>query len=415
MIGNRLKTLRIQRNLTQEELSEGIISSSYISQIENDKKVIPRYIAEDLANKLNVPVDYLLGKDLEKNVSSIKQQLVNAFRFIDEKNYAAFIQQVNELKQSHKESISHPDVRTYLQVANIFIEFKKKNYQAVKTMTTDLVKDAPHFDPYPHMIINRIQGGLAYFHHEYEESIAHYKKATDIAAVNEFKDQIGRLYQFMGTCHAIIDNFYKAIQAFYSALHWFQEVADLKGQVCTYINLGNALADIQEEEEAVRHYKKAQSLIAYLNDAYLESTIEYNMAFSEFNLNNISKALSHLNRAIDIKKKLNDDCGLVRCQLLKCEINLADQDLKEMRRTLFNMLYRMDHINDPQILARYYRTFGDYFYTHGKMHEYENYYKKSIKYYEEINLSKEISKLYFSLAENTGNEQYYKYSAQHVN
>lgn len=94
-IGQFIKHYRLQANMTQAELADGLISVSYLSKIENGNQIPPRDIIELLSQRLDIPVDlmnqskdkhdklienwidHLLGEDVDSAVnmyeSSIKQ------------------------------------------------------------------------------------------------------------------------------------------------------------------------------------------------------------------------------------------------------------------------------------------------------------------------------------------------------
>ncbi|HEQ8685115.1 TPA: helix-turn-helix transcriptional regulator [Streptococcus pyogenes] len=81
-IKNRLKALRTQREITQDELvselnsklndGEKTVSKMTVSNWENNKHAIKPYKAQKLADYFNVPVPYLLGYMSEETLNSFK-------------------------------------------------------------------------------------------------------------------------------------------------------------------------------------------------------------------------------------------------------------------------------------------------------------------------------------------------------
>ena len=64
LLGVRIKTLREENNLTQEELASKInVTKSTISYYENSKRVPTVSNLHDLARVFNVSYDYLMGND----------------------------------------------------------------------------------------------------------------------------------------------------------------------------------------------------------------------------------------------------------------------------------------------------------------------------------------------------------------
>lgn len=71
VVGNRIKTLRLERRMTREELSEAAdISVSFIYEIETGKKSFSVYTLKRLTEALGVSTDYILG-DEEENVDNM--------------------------------------------------------------------------------------------------------------------------------------------------------------------------------------------------------------------------------------------------------------------------------------------------------------------------------------------------------
>ncbi|WP_369691840.1 helix-turn-helix domain-containing protein [Bacillus cereus] len=73
--GNRVKTLRMEKKLTQQELADKIgVSKSALSQIENNKTTPSRETVSALSRILEVTTDYLLGlseyRELDKEEAS---------------------------------------------------------------------------------------------------------------------------------------------------------------------------------------------------------------------------------------------------------------------------------------------------------------------------------------------------------
>lgn len=85
--GSRIKQLREEKNLTQEELAKRLsISKSAVSMYENDTRLPKRDIMESLADFFNVSIDYLYGKtNLTTLLLTSKERIVvEAYRRADQ-------------------------------------------------------------------------------------------------------------------------------------------------------------------------------------------------------------------------------------------------------------------------------------------------------------------------------------------
>lgn len=78
--GQRFKQLRIEKNLTQQELAEDFnktyghnFAKSSISQYENDKRKPETEALKHFSLYFNVSIDYLLGVSDDRKLSALKE------------------------------------------------------------------------------------------------------------------------------------------------------------------------------------------------------------------------------------------------------------------------------------------------------------------------------------------------------
>lgn len=78
MLGNRIKKLREEKNMRQEELAKVLsISPSAIGMYERDEREPNDDLKLKLANFFNVSTDYLLGKSDIRNQEEIETDKIN--------------------------------------------------------------------------------------------------------------------------------------------------------------------------------------------------------------------------------------------------------------------------------------------------------------------------------------------------
>ncbi|OGO88698.1 MAG: hypothetical protein A2Y24_06520 [Clostridiales bacterium GWE2_32_10] len=84
MLGERIKKLRINKNLNQEQLAEKLfMKKNYISRYENERVTPPIETIIKLAEIFNVSTDYLLGVSeirSRETITTEEQQLLNEYR-----------------------------------------------------------------------------------------------------------------------------------------------------------------------------------------------------------------------------------------------------------------------------------------------------------------------------------------------
>lgn len=75
MIGERIKTLRKQKKMTQTQLAEGIVTKSMLSMIENGKAEASMRSLRELASRLDVSMQQLLTDPKEVELQSLVEKL----------------------------------------------------------------------------------------------------------------------------------------------------------------------------------------------------------------------------------------------------------------------------------------------------------------------------------------------------
>lgn len=75
MIGERIKTLRKQKKMTQTQLAEGIVTKSMLSMIENGKAEASMRSLRELASRLDVSMQQLLTDPKEAELQTMVEQL----------------------------------------------------------------------------------------------------------------------------------------------------------------------------------------------------------------------------------------------------------------------------------------------------------------------------------------------------
>ena len=80
VVGERIRSLRLERKMTREELAEAAeLSTSFLYEIETGKKGFSAYTLGNLARALGVQTDYiLLGKVRKKDEKKLPQAVGKA-------------------------------------------------------------------------------------------------------------------------------------------------------------------------------------------------------------------------------------------------------------------------------------------------------------------------------------------------
>lgn len=100
-LGERLRTIRKNRNLSQKQFADLLdSSSSYISYLENGKKSMSLDFFVSIANTLAVSADDLICDSLSVKSKAFDQEIVSIFSDCSESEMLLLIDSLKSLKKS---------------------------------------------------------------------------------------------------------------------------------------------------------------------------------------------------------------------------------------------------------------------------------------------------------------------------
>lgn len=100
-LGERLRTIRKNRNLSQKQFADLLdSSSSYISYLENGKKSMSLDFFVSIANTLAVSADDLICDSLSVKSKAFDQEIISIFSDCSESEMLLLINSLKNLKKS---------------------------------------------------------------------------------------------------------------------------------------------------------------------------------------------------------------------------------------------------------------------------------------------------------------------------
>ena len=77
-IGEKLRTIRLSKNLTQEYIANAVdINTSHISNIENNRVKVSLSTLVQICNALDTTIDYVLSEEYNDSSSAIEQEILH--------------------------------------------------------------------------------------------------------------------------------------------------------------------------------------------------------------------------------------------------------------------------------------------------------------------------------------------------
>ena len=96
-LGEKIKTARIERKMTQADLASGAITRNMLSAIESDKATPSIATLAHIADSLDLPVSYLLSPDNDLPFYRKKERIAAIKGALEARNYNVCISQIMKL------------------------------------------------------------------------------------------------------------------------------------------------------------------------------------------------------------------------------------------------------------------------------------------------------------------------------
>ncbi|RDW16161.1 helix-turn-helix domain-containing protein [Oceanobacillus chungangensis] len=297
-MGRVLKFYRKEKNITQEEVAEAIVSPSYLSRIENAKTTVEEETLALLFNRLGV--NYYEMKSNDNRVRELlfrwEKPLLNNDRKECEKTY----RELQELVQP----VTNLELQAEYHVKKIRACIILNNYD-----------DADYSFRFLHNFYDVLSTRNRYF---YFKHVGNYYWITHNTV--KAKEYLEKALSEYSSAH--LNELEKADMYFlYSLILYVEQKETLsftyaqesllifqnnyKKQQCLklHIQLGICYSKLGDATTALSEFKKARNLALELKDAIHLGVVEHNIANMYLRKRNRSKAISHLKMAITHKDK----------------------------------------------------------------------------------------------------------------
>ncbi|MCH1627544.1 helix-turn-helix transcriptional regulator [Fredinandcohnia quinoae] len=270
-IGNRLKFFRIQKDMTQEELANKIISVSYLSKIENNQTSASIEVLELLCEKLGIKLieeeEYTLLKDLNDwYFSIIQKKKEEAIAF-----HEHFTKNVQFINDSRAAILF---VLFELRFLLFIREYDKAGEQIKKI---SLFKDI--FDSKMNYFYEKFVGQYYNLRNKFAIALEHFKLSEQILSNSiHFENwEKADLYYHIGVNHNRIGKIALSTVYTQQALSIYQSMYDLKRSAECHILLGISYEKNDDFQLAVDNYQLAKKVAENMNDSYLLGLLHHNI------------------------------------------------------------------------------------------------------------------------------------------
>ncbi len=356
-LGEKIKKLRKEKNMTLKELAGDRITAAQISHIERDKSHTSYDLLEYLSEKLGVSVEYLLeNKEIQSKKLTDNLILKIEIYINTDKLYEAEETINKTLEICKKYDLVENYGRCSFLLANIrlkqdqfdssVVNFEKALYFFIRKNDTISI-----FNCYLNI-------GKVYMKQKlYSVAITHFKFAEEIIGENEFEDfnAYKDLYSNMALCFIKINKPDKS-------LYYVEKVNELdckngvESEVELLVLKANSLFKLGKLEESMVLFKKALKLLDSDNNKNILANVYLNISDVYSHTGNVDKVIEYSQKAYEIKTDSCDDhmmeglFKIIDAYIQKGDFSIAK---KYCKLALASSIKNKDKISEYKVLKKY--------------------------------------------------------------
>lgn len=298
-IGERIKIRRHQLSMKQEELAEGIVSTSYLSKIENGSKEASEEVLGLLCKKLGlsvIPSDQINKLERKLKKWFFELLMVNDRNEID--NLYKELSSTNISENDNLETLFLIGKIRYLIINNKFssaIEMINK-FQKVENLLT----------PFQKYYYLKFKGNYLYITKKVREALEHYLLAKDLTInLNLNNLEIGDLYYSIGISSNYVYDFKLCIEYTNRALDIYTKEFELKRMAECHINLGVIYKRSGDYMSAKEEYEVAEKVSTHIQNKRLIYITKYNIGNMLYQLKKFDECFHYFESCLMYAETLN--------------------------------------------------------------------------------------------------------------
>ncbi|WP_042220985.1 helix-turn-helix domain-containing protein [Oceanobacillus manasiensis] len=295
-IGQKIRYYRIQKGMTQAELTEGIISHSYLSKIENGGTSVDPEIIALLCNKLKITPQLA---DFDSEIEICK----NWFKKILEGNK-------KEALILYDEIINNSTINTYELLGNLIELNKLRFYMLTKQeglasrQIKVLNREAKKFTSTEKYYWLKFKGEYKFFQQSYNKALIDFQEAEKL--INDkiyFKEEEENdLFYLIGLTASKIRQVHLSLVYTYKALKYYQSKYNLYKCAQCHILLGISYRRSDDLENSKRSYEMSKHIGEAIKDNKILYLYNQNMGSLYSSIGMHEKAINYFNQSYELRR-----------------------------------------------------------------------------------------------------------------
>ena len=398
-LGEKIKKLRKEKNMTLKELAGDRITAAQISHIERDKSHTSYELLEYLAEKLDVSIEYLLETKEMQSKKITDNLILQSEIFIKCNDLDKAENQIRQVEKICKDyNLTENNGKWSYLIATI--NLKKQNYnEAVSNFEKALYFFIKNNDKENIFKCYLNIGNIYQEEDFYKGAISHFSFAEEVLIESKIDDTDihKELYSKMAKCYMKIDDPQNALD-YIEKINSIDKQNDAKEEVEIIILKANTLLKAGKYEQSKDCFKKALEIIEKEENKTELANIYLTISDIYRDMGDTEKVLEYSHMVYDIKKNDEDECmmnGLLK--IIEAYIDNEEYELakKYCKIALASSIKYKNKFNEYRALKLY----SDMYKKQSEINSAIEYLKKCIRIISELEDSKILANLYIDLGQ----------------
>lgn len=346
-LGQKIRELRKQRRLTQQDLADGIVTPSMISQIESNRATPSPKLLEQLAHRLDVDIAFFMEDMNQKSDQS--QTYRRARALVEAGQHAEAIPLLQSLvsppaPQFREDALYTELAECYIQlgqfpeagdmyehVVQIALErsdpatavhalynlgrvYRRCNMPDMARMywhrASELLRRHSELEMPIALKVASNLGRVCLELKRYRAAIQSYQNALSLIRTASDKSEEAVIYHGLATAYVESGDPNRALETTQRALTLYEQVRNQRGINQCRVNLAVGLRLLGRHREAIAQIDQALGMLEMTQDSIRTASLLVELALNHFQLGHSDEAVQHASAALDYDLSADDKAEL---------------------------------------------------------------------------------------------------------
>ena len=397
-IGLIIRQERINQNIKQTTLAEGICSTSYLSKIENNFTVPSEEVVKPLLQRLQIRLETISAEDEYKLIESLYSLYRDSIIKRDRSKIKETLEQYSIRKINFTNLRNFYSYNLYMFRLILILDEEVVTLQPYYKV---LVKMEDEFDDKQKFIMYLNLGIYHHLNGEYEQSLQKLEKALSIMNHSFYEEwELADFYNVLSLAYFKQQEYFNAIHYATKSQNFYKDHLLFERAIDSYIVMGVAYKNMKNYRESEKYYNLAKKLAADYKLPQYNGMVFQNLGALYSIQHDPAKAIEYFKQSLQYKEDSQNSVGYL-ITIFSIIKEYSKQGNSEMVlhwcKTGLEKIQRI-HNDGQNEFMKYAYHFNIYKHLHLSSDQLEQVLKKGISYFEAVHDDRHVQKYSILLA-----------------